>query len=129
MPVVFCSGASSGPRTPARHLRTATSAGVTPDRTTAKVKRRASSSVVAAEHLLHFREEALGLRAGLAGLLEFLEQVFLLGGQVGRRLDIDLDVHVAALGRTDDRHALAARAELVAVLRARGDVDARRLAV
>src|SRR6185437_14278823 len=63
------------------------------------------------------------------GLLELLEQLFLLGRQVGRRLDGDLDVHVAALGRAHDRHALGAQPELVAALRARRDVDARRLAV
>ena len=82
-----------------------------------------------AEHLLHLAEEAFGFGAGLAGLLEFLEQLLLLGGEVGRRLDVDLDVHVAALARAHDRHALAAQAELVAALGAGRDVDARHLAV
>src|SRR6185312_12662281 len=74
-------------------------------------------------------EESLGFGAGLAGLLELLEQLFLFGRQVGRRLDGDLDVHVAALGRAHDRHALGAQAELVAALRPGRDVDARRPAV
>src|SRR5580704_5758903 len=75
------------------------------------------SSLVAPEHFLHLAEEAFGFGAGLAGLLEFLEQFLLLGGEVGRRLDVDLDVHVAA------------QAELVAALGAGRDVDARHLAV
>src|SRR5688500_18493361 len=82
-----------------------------------------------AEHLLHLAEEALGFGAGLAGPLELLEQFLLLGREVGRRLDVDLDVHVAALGRAHDRHAPAAQAELVAALGAGRDVDARHLAV
>src|ERR1700730_1322551 len=86
-------------------------------------------SLIAAEHLLHLAEEAFGFGAGLAGLLEFLEQLFLLGGEVGRRLDVDLDIHVAALTGAHDRHALAAQAELVAALGAGRDVDARHLAV
>src|SRR4030095_8194467 len=70
-----------------------------------------------------------GFGAGLAGLLELLEQFLLLGREIGRRLDVDLDVHVAALRRAHDRHALAAQAELVAALGAGRDVDARHLAV
>src|SRR5919204_1713848 len=86
--------------------------------------------IVAAEHLLHLGEEAFGLGAGLAaGLLELLEEFLLLGREVGRRLDVDLDVHVAALGRAHDRHALAAQAELMAALGAGRDIDAGHLAV
>src|SRR5262245_21446551 len=93
----------------------------------ARVRRGRTPS--APEHLLHLAEEAFGFGAGLAGPLEFLEQLLLLGREVGRRLDVDLDVHVAALGRAHDRHALAAQAELVAALGARWNVDARHLAV
>src|SRR6266542_147147 len=90
---------------------------------------RRSGKSIAAEHLLHPAEEAFGFGAGLAGPLEFLEQFLLLGREVGRRLDVDFDVHVAALRRAHDGHALAAQAELVAALGAGRDVDARHLAV
>src|SRR5687767_320870 len=90
---------------------------------------RRSERSIAPEHLLHLAEEAFGFGAGLAGLLELLEQLFLLGREIGRRLDVDLDVHVAALRRAHDRHALAAQAELVVALGAGRDVDARHLAI
>src|SRR5476651_2109352 len=85
--------------------------------------------VVAAEHFLHLREKALRLGAGLAGLVELLEEFLLLGRQVHGRLDHDLDVHVAALARAHDWHALAAQAELVPALGACRNVDARELGV
>src|SRR5256885_16679553 len=90
---------------------------------------RRSGRSVAAKHLLHLAEEALGFGAGLASLLEILEQLLLLGREVGWRLDVDLDVQVATLGRSDDRHALATQAKLMAPLGPGRNVETCHLAV
>src|SRR5690606_22919330 len=60
--------------------------------------------------------------AGL-GLAEGLEQFALLGVEPGRRLDLDLDDHVAKAAAVHARHAGAALAELLAGLRAGRDQD------
>src|SRR5579883_903972 len=123
------SAVSFSPLSAARVLNSSSVGGVW-DCDGGMVSSAAEYALVAAEHLLHLAEEAFGFGAGLAaGLLEFLEQLLLLGGEIGRRLDADLDVHVAMLRRTDDRHALAAQPELMAGLGPRRNVDARHLAV
>src|SRR6185312_5570324 len=58
-----------------------------------------------------------------AFLLELAQQFLLALGEVDRRLDHHLDIHVAARRRAQHGHALAAQAELVAALRAGGHVD------
>src|SRR5690242_17290615 len=78
------------------------------------------------EELAHLGEEAFALRMGaMAGafLLELAQQFLLPLGEVDRRLDHHLDIHVAARGRAQHRHALAPQPELVAALRARRHVD------
>ena len=65
-----------------------------------------------------------GLALALPALsaLELLEQLALAPGQVPRRLDGDLDIHVAALGAAQHGEAFGAQAELVARLRAGGNL-------
>src|SRR5580658_1513190 len=60
---------------------------------------------------------------GVAGLLEFAQQLLLALRQVDRGLDDHLDIHVAARGRAQHRHALALQAELMTALSAGGNVD------
>src|SRR5690606_17949141 len=83
------------------------------------------------EEIAHAGEEArrfgIVLRRGY--LLELLEQLALAAGEVLWRLDHDLDVHVANPGGAQYRHALAAQAELLAGLRAVGNLHARLAAV
>src|SRR5207248_2381852 len=79
------------------------------------------------EEFLDAGEEALAFGIGLAvlaGVFEFAQQFLLAFGQVNRRLDDRVDVHVAAQVRAQHAHALAAQAELVARLGARRDRDA-----
>src|SRR6185437_2573301 len=61
--------------------------------------------------------------AAVAFLVELAQQLLLALRQIHRRLDHRLDVHVAALGRAQDRHALGPEAELVAGLRSGRDGD------
>src|SRR5262249_19609704 len=72
---------------------------------------------------LDLREESRGLRLGCPRreLLEFHKQFLLLLGQVLRRLDDDLDVHVAHLTRAEHRHTLGRNAETPTRLCACGD--------
>src|ERR1043166_6924181 len=84
------------------------------------------------EELLDPREEALALGVGallVARLLELAQQFLLPLGEVHRRLDHDLHVHVAARGRAKHGHTLVLEAELVAGLRAGGDADLGAVAV
>src|SRR3546814_8217969 len=65
---------------------------------------------------LHAGEEAGGFGGGVAtfaGRLELAQQFPLLLGEVDRRLDGDLDVHVAERLGAQHRHALALEAELL----------------
>src|SRR5262249_16125306 len=77
------------------------------------------------EQFLHAGEEAFGFGAGgalaVASLGKLPQQLLLALREVDRRLDRDLDVHVAPRGRAQHAHALALEAELPAGLRARGD--------
>src|SRR3546814_16999483 len=74
---------------------------------------------------LHAGEEAGGFGGGVAtfaGRLELAQQFPLLLGEVDRRLDGDLDVHVAERLGAQHRHALALEAELLVRLRDRKSV-------
>src|SRR5205085_2767726 len=78
------------------------------------------------EEFLDAGEEALAFGVGLAvlaGVFEFAQQFLLTFGQVNRRHDYRVDVHVAAQVRAQHAHALAAQAELVARLGARRNLD------
>src|SRR4030095_3497430 len=74
---------------------------------------------------LELLEEALRGRAFLAGLggAELLEDFALLGGKLGRRLDLYLAHHVADAAAAHGRHAGAALAQLLAGLDAGGQPD------
>src|SRR5690606_3979914 len=82
-------------------------------------------SADAAEEIAHLREEARGLRVGLAGglALELLQQLALAARQALRGLDHHGDIHVALVARSQHRHAEAAQAELLARLRSLGHPD------
>ena len=84
-----------------------------------------------AERGLDLVEEASAFGAFLAGfqLAEFLEQGALFAGQPGRRLDRDLDDHVAAPAPLQDRHPRSALAQLLARLYAGGDFQIEGFAV
>src|SRR6056297_1815309 len=76
------------------------------------------------------REEALAFRVVvLAQRLELAQELFLPAGEVDRRLDGQLDEHVAAGPAPQRRHALAPQTHLPAGLRAGGRLDARAAAV
>src|SRR6266581_1401775 len=82
------------------------------------------SHMLDVEQLAHLVEEALAPRVadGLAGLVgELLEELALARGQVGRGLDDDADVLVAARLAVALGDALAAQAEGAPRLRALGD--------
>ena len=85
----------------------------------------ADREALAAQRALELLEEALRCRAFLAGLglAELLQQLALLRAQLGRRLDLDLDHHVAMAAAVHHRHAGAALAQLLARLDAGGDLD------
>src|SRR3954467_9146170 len=89
------------------------------------------SDALAVPEALQLREEALRGRAFVArlGLAEFLEQLAMLGAELRRGLDLDLDDHVAMAAAVQHRHAGAADAQLLARLDAGGNVEAVRLAV
>src|SRR6185437_6798757 len=77
---------------------------------------RSTQALVAgagAEEVLDLGKEAGGLRLGCprGKLFEFSKQFLLLLGEVLRRLDHDLDIHVAGLARAQHRHALGGDAE------------------
>src|SRR5271165_607063 len=80
----------------------------------------------AVEKFLYLGEEAFALRVAVGVLVafgfEFLQQLALPPGEVLRRLDGDLDEHVATLRRAQRREALAAQAELIAGLGAGRDL-------
>ena len=77
--------------------------------------------------LLHLGEEAFGFRMGAGDCcrlrLRIPAAILLPLGQFDRRFDADLDIEVAAAGAAQDRHALAAQAELLARLGAGRDGD------
>src|SRR5580698_6426549 len=75
------------------------------------------------EELLDLAEESgrFRLRFDRRKVVEFNQQLALLLGQLLRRLDHDLDIHVAELPRAQDRHALALQAEPPAGMRAFGN--------
>src|SRR5438552_18891928 len=79
------------------------------------------------EEILHAGKEAGRFRIVVLGgnLLEFLQQLALPLRQLLRRLDLDLDVEIADLGRTKHGHALGLETELLADLRTLGNADAR----
>src|ERR1051325_3510692 len=79
----------------------------------------------AADRVLQLLEEALGVRAFLAGLgiAEGFEDLALPGGKPGRGLDLDLDHHVPMAAAVHRRHAGAALADLLARLDSRRDPD------
>src|SRR5438876_449748 len=62
-------------------------------------------------------------------LLEFTQDVALAPGEVDRRFDRHLDIHVARLMGPQYRHSLALEAELLAGLGAFGNCHTRLLAV
>src|SRR5437763_918441 len=64
----------------------------------------------------------------LQRVVQLLQQLALVLGELHRRLHRDVAIEVAGVGRTHALDALAAQAELLARLRAFGDVD-RRLAI
>src|SRR5216683_1464952 len=78
-----------------------------------------------AEEILNLGEEArrFGLRRTGGQFLELGEQFLLLPGQVLRRLDHDLDIHVSGLARAQHRHPLRCNAETTRRLSSRGDFD------
>src|SRR5690606_3858529 len=78
------------------------------------------------EELLHAGEEAgaFGARILVAFTLELLEQLALALGQVLRRFDLNLNVHVAVGLRAEHGHAFALEAELLAALRTFRDLHA-----
>src|SRR6185436_516543 len=90
-----------------------------------------TSAGLALEELLYAGEEAGRMRRGLAVALalEALQELALAGGEVLRRLDLDLDVHVARHLRAQHRHALALETELLAGLGALRHLDPRLAAV
>src|SRR3954454_3057824 len=84
------------------------------------------------EKFLYPREKSFAFRVGLfllAGLFELAQQFLLALGQIDRRLDDRLDIHVAADRRAQHRHALAAQPELVPILRPGRDGNARPAAI
>src|SRR5690606_20673732 len=85
----------------------------------------AASRARGVEKVLHPGEEPARLRVVVLGgdLLKLLEQLALAARQVLRRFDRDLDVGVAVRRLAQHRHALAAQAELLAVLGAFGNLD------
>ena len=78
-----------------------------------------------AEHLLHLVEDAARLRhvVDLQRLAELAHELLLLLGELRRSLHADLDDEIAAAVRVQVRDALAAQAELLAALRAFGDLE------
>src|SRR6185437_13363347 len=77
---------------------------------------RSTQALVAgagAEEVLDLGKEPGGLRLGCprGKLFEFRKQFLLLLGEVLRRLDHDLDIHVTGLARAQHRHALGGDAE------------------
>src|SRR5262249_7250026 len=83
------------------------------------------------QELLDLAEESGRLGMGLLGRqpLEFGEQLALPLGQVLRRLDHDLNVHVAGLFRAQHRHALAVETEAPSRLGALGNLHAGLVAI
>src|SRR5689334_20662342 len=77
-----------------------------------------SAGRAAAEEVLDLGEEAGGLGLGGTGgqLLELGQQLLLLLGEVLRRFDRDLNIHVAGLAGAQHRHALGRDAEAPAGL-------------
>jgi len=80
------------------------------------LRSRSGRARATAEKLPYLTEESGGFRVGILGreLLEFVEQLALTLGEFLRRLDHDLDIHVARLLGAQHRHALAVQAEAAA---------------
>src|SRR5579883_1550694 len=81
----------------------------------------------AVEELLDLAEESRGfrLRVGRRQTVELDQQLALPLGELLRRLDDHLNIHVAVLSRTQHRHALAVQAESSPGLHALGNLHTR----